>query len=349
MQTFRLGYHYSVFARRLRVSKLGAFLGNIQKGRKLRAKNRTRAILVGSGDEARALFRQVNDAAHFRLAFAHYCDTKTLSASQVISWVKEFVRSGSASVVVLDVHDAQILSILPELYALSFEGVCFIDQQVIKEEINERIFLPDLSYAWLVEHISRSTHKGFSAVKRFLDLLVAIPLFVISIPLYIPIVILLRRDGGSAFLIQEYVGKNNRKIYLAKFRTMNTTDTGTPSRSARAHVAKFEKCLRKSHLDALPKLFSVITGDLSLIGPCPKVPTVVAQNVEGIPHYSVRHFVTPGLLGWAQVHDEKFPLIALEADEELAYDLYYVRHRSLTLDLKIMLRALRVLILRVIA
>lgn len=329
------------------VSTIGMFLWRIFGARNMGMRIRERAILVGSGEDTKKLFRLVNDAPYYPLSFAHYCDTSTLSGAQVVTWVNEFVRSGSAKVIVLDVRNDAILAILPELYLLSFSGVHFVDQQEIHEDITESVPLSLLGYAWLVEHISRRAHVGYDTMKRMMDLAIAIPLFLFTVPFYLPIIFAVRRDGGPAFFVQERVGKDNKRIYIAKFRTMTTMDAGVPLLPGDTRVTKVGKFLRSSRLDELPQLINVIAGDLSLIGPRPEVPGLVAKYNESIPYYSVRHFITPGLSGWAQVHHEKPPQTIEETREKLAYDLYYLQHRSFMLDLKIALRTVHTLLSRV--
>lgn len=329
------------------VSTTGMFLWRILGARNLGVRVRERAILIGGGDEVKKLFRLVNDAPYYPLCFAHFCDTKTLTGAQVVTWVKEFVKSGSAKLVVLDVRHDDVLAILPELYELSFQGVHFVDQQVIHEDITESVPLSLLGYAWLVEHISRRAHVGYDTLKRMMDLVIAVPLFLITVPLFLPIILLIRRDGGPAFFVQERVGKDNKRIYIAKFRTMKTMDAGIPIVPGDTRITKLGKFLRNSRLDELPQLINVIVGDLSLIGPRPEVPGLVKKYNELIPYYNVRHFITPGLSGWAQVHHEKPPQTVEETREKLAYDLYYLQHRSFMLDLKIALRTVHTLLSRV--
>lgn len=328
------------------VSTIGMFFWRMFGARHLGVRVRERAILIGEGEDTKKLFRLVNDAPYYPLCFAHYCDTKTLTGPQVISWVEGFVKTASAKVIVLDVRNEHILAILPELYALSFHGVHFVDQQEVHEDITESVPLSLLGYAWLVEHISRRGHVGYDTLKRMMDLVIAIPLFLLTVICYLPIIIAVRRDGGPAFFIQERVGKDNKRIFIAKFRTMTTMDKGVPLQPGDTRITKVGRFLRNTRLDELPQLINVIAGDLSLIGPRPEVPGLVQKYNELIPYYDVRHFITPGLSGWAQVHHEKPPQTVEETREKLAYDLYYLQHRSFILDLKIALRTVHTLLSR---
>ncbi|OGZ06827.1 MAG: hypothetical protein A3D65_06725 [Candidatus Lloydbacteria bacterium RIFCSPHIGHO2_02_FULL_50_13] len=104
--------------------------------------------------------------------------------------------------------------------------------------------------------------------------------------------------------------------------------------------------LRKSRIDELPQLWNVLRGDLSLIGPRPEFPGLVKIYHEQIPYYNMRHLVKPGLSGWAQVHHEKPPHTLEETKDKLAYDLYYLKNRSLALDIKIALKTVKTLLSR---
>ena len=105
--------------------------------------------------------------------------------------------------------------------------------------------------------------------------------------------------------------------------------------------------LRKARIDELPQLWNVLRGDISLIGPRPEFPEAVAKYSEEIPNYTIRHSVKPGLSGWAQIYHERHPhhgIDVLETANKLSYDLYYIKHRSFLLDMKIALRTIKVVI-----
>ena len=105
--------------------------------------------------------------------------------------------------------------------------------------------------------------------------------------------------------------------------------------------------MRKSRIDELPQLWNVLRGDLSLIGPRPELPSLIKHYSEEIPYYNVRHIIKPGLSGWAQLYGEHgHGEVAIdESRNKLSYDLYYIKNRSLLLDLKIALKTLKILFL----
>ena len=181
-------------------------------------------------------------------------------------------------------------------------------------------------------------------MKRATDIVFASIIFLLTAPLYIPIIIAIWIEGGPAFFVQERIGKNNKKIYIAKFRTMTSTDNGVFVKGKDMRITKVGSFLRKVRLDELPQLISVIIGDLSLIGPRPEASGLIKDFNDKIPYFSVRHFITPGLSGWAQIHQELPPRTIEETADKLAYDLYYMKNRSVLLDLKISLKTIYTLV-----
>ena len=151
-------------------------------------------------------------------------------------------------------------------------------------------------------------------------------------------------NRGPLFFRQPRTGRNGTPFEMLKFRTMrarraeSTPPTGP--RSTTQRVTPFGRLLRRTHLDELPQVVNVLRGDLSVVGPRPEQPQLVAELVDKIPFYRLRHLVRPGLTGWAQV---KYQYAGTEAEtlEKLQYEFYYLRRQSLGLDLRIVGRTAR--------
>ena len=112
-------------------------------------------------------------------------------------------------------------------------------------------------------------------------------------------------------------------------------------------VTKVGSFIRKTRIDELPQLWNVLRGDVSLIGPRPETPALVKEYTDTVPFYNVRHIVRPGLSGWAQIQQHEAPKFGVDIKQtktKLAYDMYYLEHNSLMIDLSIILRTLKVLI-----
>ena len=149
-------------------------------------------------------------------------------------------------------------------------------------------------------------------------------------------------NKGPLFYKQERVGKNGVPFNIVKLRTMvvNAESNGAVFASINdCRITPFGKLLRKSRLDEVPQFINVLKGEMSVIGPRPERPVFVAQIAENIPLYKTRHVIKPGLTGWAQVN---YPYGSNLEDSlmKLRYDLYYIKHRSLFLDVNIVVKTL---------
>lgn len=186
----------------------------------------------------------------------------------------------------------------------------------------------------------------YGSIKRAIDLLGAILLSLMLSPLLVIITIMiLCIDGRPIFFRQKRVGIDGQIFSILKFRTMNQS---SQSRFARPkhdtqRITRLGQWLRHHRLDELPQLYNVMQGKMSLIGPRPEYVGYARLFRRQIPHYAFRHLVKPGITGWAQVQ-QGHNTGPLEAKIKLTYDLYYVKHYSLILDLLIAFKTLRIMI-----
>jgi lipopolysaccharide/colanic/teichoic acid biosynthesis glycosyltransferase len=128
---------------------------------------------------------------------------------------------------------------------------------------------------------------------------------------------------------------------------MSRNDQGVWEKSADNKVTRVGRFLRRSRIDELPQLWNVILGDISLIGPRPEFPLPVQSYNRDIPYYGIRTIIKPGLSGWAQINHQAHPHHEVDREEtknKLSYDFYYIKNRSLVLDVKIALRTIKILL-----
>jgi lipopolysaccharide/colanic/teichoic acid biosynthesis glycosyltransferase len=187
------------------------------------------------------------------------------------------------------------------------------------------------------------------ALKRGLDLLAAVAVLVLTAPLSLLIALLIKlEDRGPVFFRQRRVGLGGEIFILRKFRSMRVdaeAETGPVwAQEDDPRVTRVGRWIRLLHVDEIPQAWNVLRGDMSFVGPRPERPEFVGELRSAIPFYDYRHAVRPGITGWAQVH---VPHTATVEDvrRKLTYDLDYLRHFSLRMDLAIMLRTLRLIIL----
>jgi exopolysaccharide biosynthesis polyprenyl glycosylphosphotransferase len=184
-------------------------------------------------------------------------------------------------------------------------------------------------------------------VKRGFDLMTAGFALLITAPLLPLIALAVRGTPGPIIYRQVRVGDGGRRFEIYKFRTMvdgaERPGEAVWAKDADPRTTPVGAFLRRTHLDELPQLFNVLKGDMSMVGPRPERPELIAQLEESVPFWSRRLLIKPGMTGWAQVH------CGYAADftamyEKLAYDFWYLRHRSLAVDLAICVRTLRILL-----
>ncbi|MFC1681003.1 sugar transferase [Pseudomonadota bacterium] len=188
-------------------------------------------------------------------------------------------------------------------------------------------------------------HRTQLRFKGLLDKFVAVCMFVLCLPLFAVIPLLVKRDSrGPAIYSQARIGKGGREFVLYKFRTMQTDAEEDGPRWAQKddpRVTRVGRMLRKARLDELPQLWNVLKGDMSFIGPRPERRAFVGEIEKSVPYYELRHLVRPGITGWAQV---MYPYGASIADavEKLQYDLYYIKNYSLLMDAVILIKTMRI-------
>jgi sugar transferase (PEP-CTERM system associated) len=187
-----------------------------------------------------------------------------------------------------------------------------------------------------------------SRFKRLFDLFVATTLLLLASPLMALVAILIKLESrGPVFYSQVRTGLNRRSFKVHKFRSMrqDAEKAGAQWASERdPRITRIGYWIRLTRIDELPQLLNVFQGDMSMIGPRPERPEFDAKLAVEIPYYYVRYLVKPGITGWAQV---LYPYGASVEDayEKLAYDLYYIKNYSLWLDIAIVLKTVRVVLL----
>jgi lipopolysaccharide/colanic/teichoic acid biosynthesis glycosyltransferase len=194
---------------------------------------------------------------------------------------------------------------------------------------------------------------SYTSVKRATDIIGALILIPICVPLFALIALLIRLDSsGSAFFIQERMGYQGRTFRMIKFRTMrerrqsqgtieNREDAMTRCDDDR--ITRIGRLLRKTRIDELPQVFNVLRGEMSIIGPRPEACSLSAWYEAELPFYPYRHIVRPGITGWAQVNQGHVTDVS-DVLEKLRFDFYYIKNISLWLDLLIALKTLRVIV-----
>jgi len=319
-------------------------------------KKRAKALIIASGKEAQELFDEVNKNSRYNIEFVDLLDLQREgNPNDIQKDVLKRIVADNVSIVVANMREKNLELMLPLLYNLSFvqTKVEIIDMAELYEDVFERVPLALISHEWFIENVATKKHMLYEMFKRTVDVLGALILGVISLALYPFVWIGIKfDDGGKIFITQDRVGQAQRVVHIGKFRTMtgDISDSGDEVLESKKVVTRFGEFLRNSRIDELPQLWSVLRGSQSLIGPRPELPALAEVYNTKIPHYAARFIVKPGLSGWAQIRHQEHPHHGTDIQEtrmKLAYDLYYIKHRSVFLDILIALRTVQILLSRV--
>jgi lipopolysaccharide/colanic/teichoic acid biosynthesis glycosyltransferase len=189
-----------------------------------------------------------------------------------------------------------------------------------------------------------SPQSAYLKIKRCIDIVAVLATApAVLLVILMAAAAILLAEGGPVFFIQERVGRGGRIFRMVKLRTMKVHSSASQTATLKddPRITPLGRFLRQSHIDELPQLWNIFVGDMTLIGPRPEQPLLVAQYREKLPNYDLRHTVRPGLSGWAQVNYG----YAADLDEtarKLDYDLEYVTRCGPAMDLLIVFRTFRI-------
>ncbi|MEX0918245.1 MAG: sugar transferase [Candidatus Paceibacterota bacterium] len=319
----------------------------------LSPKNTHKAILIADGEEAVELADEINNNDRYNYSFVRIIDEQTaIGTPEFESKLLAFIEREQIRIVVANPRGAYIEQVLPKLFELSFAKFefTFLDFYRVYEDLFDRVPLSAVKYDWFVTHVSQSKSLLYDISKRTADIIGAV-LLAIPCVVIVPFAALAIRldDGGPLFYRAERIGQYNRPFTLYKFRTKTGADAGSAVLNSTLVDTRVGRFLRRTRIDELPQLVNVVRGDLSFIGPRPELPALADVYKTEIPYYNARHFIKPGLSGWAQINDYDAPrggVDLVRTSKKLSYDLFYLRHRSLFLDLEIALKTVNTLIRR---
>lgn len=260
----------------------------------------------------------------------------------------KFVQENNISLIIL-CREKLASSEIREILAMKLKGVevkSYFDYMIENEGKIEVEFITE---EWLLQaygfKILRSQIQN--NIKRVFDIIMAIIIGVMTLPVMAVAAIIVRLESpGPIIYSQDRVGENGKEFKVHKFRSMRNDAEKDGAKWAQVNdprVTKFGNFMRKTRIDELPQLINVLKGEMSFIGPRPERMVFIKELEKEIPYYNLRHMVKPGLTGWAQV---MYPYGASveDARRKLEYDLYYIKHHSLYLDLMIMFMTFKIVV-----
>ena len=317
---------------------------------------RQRVLIFGTGTRAKLVGRTLQRSDPHVDLVGYYASPNE-AVAEVSAWGILSPNTSLTDIVMEQQVDEIVVALaerrggsmpLRELLDCKLQGVRVVDMATHFEKTLGQIRLDAVSAGWLIFGDGFSQGMVRTIVKRLFDLVCATALIILASPIILLTgIFILLESGGPILYLQERVGLNGRLFNVVKFRSMRTDaeQDGQPRWASAKddRVTGVGRIIRKLRIDELPQLFSVLNGDMSLVGPRPERPYFVDKLTHEIPYFAVRQSVKPGVTGWAQVRYH-YGASVEDAAEKLQYDLYYVKNHTLFLDLVILFETVSVVL-----
>jgi len=317
-----------------------------------------RILVLGTGPEAAAVERSIREHSGSSVLIAGFYPLRNGSVDAVDPG--RIVRSHLSlerAIDDLDVNEVVVAvqdqrgGFIPakELLACRLRGIRVTDLSGLFERVTGEVPVQSLKASWLIYGEGFRQGLGRRFVKRTLDLVASLVLLIVAAPVMLATAIaIFLESGGPVIFRQERVGLGGRSFNVLKFRSMvaDAEKDGVPrwASTGDPRVTRVGRFIRKTRIDELPQIFNVLKGEMSFVGPRPERPYFVDQLSEQVPFYGARHTVKPGVTGWAQVR-YSYGATVEDAVRKLQFDLYYVKNHSVYLDLLILIRTVRVVLM----
>ncbi|MBC7767124.1 sugar transferase [Arenimonas sp.] len=303
--------------------------------------------IFGTGEDYSDLveYFKKNTDKYYRLAKS--VDLEKMFVNDV---QKEFtnIPKDDDNLIVIDTDHSKIKLIKEYLYESLYYGSKYVELKDFFEQVMKRIPLGQIDELWFLTYIQKSSKPGYIFFKKTFDLLfcfILLPTFIIF-----PIVkFFMMLEGPGKFFIQNpRLGMLGKIIKIPKIRNRLHDDAGVKfgAKSQDNPVSKVGSVIKPTRIDELPQIISVLKGDLSLIGPRPEFKHIADDLCRDLPYFMMRTLVKPGLSGWAQINQDYVPSNLKETKLKLSYDFYYIKNRSIALEIQIFLKTIRTVLSR---
>jgi sugar transferase (PEP-CTERM system associated) len=314
-----------------------------------------RVVILGTGEVALELAKELTSRKDLSLQLEGFvtggrtADAQEFFGFPVLGGATEMeaiAKQHSISRIIVALEDRRGVLPARELVTLRVQGVRVDEASSALSALTGRVSLRAVKPSWFVFSDGFRRSRWNDLLKRILDLSVSVIALVVSMPVMVLVALAVRLDSkGPVIYRQSRVGRMGKCFEVLKFRSMRV-DAEIVSGAMWAsendpRVTRVGRLARKYRLDELPQLINVIRGEMSFVGPRPERPCFVEELRKVIPYYDERHSVRPGITGWAQVQ-YRYGASVDDAFNKLEYDLFYLKNMSLTFDLAIIFRTIRI-------
>lgn len=314
------------------------------------------ALLLGDGPLASSVAREIGNHPELGLRLVGYLGPEVeggnfgrLRHLGTPSELRELVEPGGINRIIVTMGDRRGNLPVETLLQLKSHGVLVQDGVDLYEAVTGKVPVDALRLSWLLFSPGFRSSTRTLLYKRATSFVLSLVGLVLSLPLMAVIALAVWLDTGRPIIFrQKRLGKDSKAFTLYKFRSMRQdADADGPPRPVTENddrVTRVGKWLRRSRLDEIPQFYNILRGDMHFVGPRPFVPQQEEECRQQIPFYTQRWSVKPGATGWAQIHRGYCASLA-DNIEKLEYDLFYIKHQSVGLDLLIAFQTLKILLL----
>jgi sugar transferase (PEP-CTERM system associated) len=315
-----------------------------------------RVLVVGTGPAGISLVREILSRAELNMKVVGFLDEMGENIGTPLvnpgiiggtSEVEDMVAREKIDRVILSLAERRGKTPVRQLLQLKFSGVGVEDAHSFNERLTGRILLEHLSPSWLILSDGFCKSGFLTTAKRTTDIILSLIALIINLPILAVVAAAIWLETGRPILFrQKRTGLGGREFEILKFRSMcQNAEPNGPSWTANddARITSVGRFIRNCRLDELPQLFNVLRGEMSLVGPRPERPYFCRLLEETIPFFALRHSVRPGITGWAQIK-YKYGASIEEAKTKLEYDLFYIKHLSILLDVVILFETAKVVL-----
>ncbi|HXW14488.1 MAG TPA: TIGR03013 family XrtA/PEP-CTERM system glycosyltransferase [Terriglobia bacterium] len=315
-----------------------------------------RVLIMGTGTSAVGLTREILSRPELQCKIVGFLDEKGEKMGKPlvspgiiggISQLEEIVDRECIDRVVISLGERRGVLPFQAMATLKLQGLPIEDAESVYERLTGRIMTEQLRPSWLILSEGFNKSRFLLGGKRAIDIFVSGVLLTLTLPvMLLTALALLLEDGTPILFRQERIGLGGRTFQILKFRSMRQgSEKGRPSWTADSdpRITRVGRFIRKYRLDELPQFINILRGEMSLVGPRPEVPYFCELLEKEIRFFNQRHVVRPGLTGWAQVKYQ-YGATLEEAKAKFEFDLFYIKHLSLMLDLAIIFETAKVVI-----
>lgn len=316
---------------------------------------RTNLAVIGLNSQTEYLIDQIRNKPHlgYRIRFIFDPEKKEKEVKSIpvfdrASKLEELIKKKGIKTIVLN-HETKNLDRLRSiLFACLPLKINYVSLSEIFENITGKVPIDTINQAWFLENLSEGNKNVFDRLKRVYDFLLSFFILILTLPLYPVLALMIKLESsGPVFFKQKRVGQGQKIFTMIKFRTMTTENNeGQATKEKDKRITRFGKFLRQSRLDELPQIYNIWKGEMSFVGPRPERPEFAKELEKQIPFYRERSLVKPGITGWAQISGEYHSPSYEDTLKKLQYDLFYIKNRSIFLDLSIVLKTISIMISR---